>query len=115
MIYGHHMEYGVMFGSLDDFRDEQFFNEHKTGTIQTEDAVYAYDLFAALDGDGNDPVIFSPHHHSAAEVLKRLRAEAQIYTEPEEDCRIVAMSTCSGDTMNARLIVFGTIREAERG
>lgn len=30
LIYGHHMEYGKMFGALDDFLDEEYFDAHTT-------------------------------------------------------------------------------------
>ena len=111
LIYGHHMEYGVMFGSLDSFRDEAYFTAHSRGTIVTEDAVYDYSLFAVTNGEGDDPVLFQPHRHTRSEIIDRLRTSSILFIEPEEGCRIVAMSTCSADSYMARLLVFGTIKE----
>lgn len=33
LVYGHHMEHGAMFGDVDKFRDETYFEEHPTGTL----------------------------------------------------------------------------------
>ena len=33
LIYGHHMDGNIMFGSLDQFMDEDFFNGHQQGEI----------------------------------------------------------------------------------
>lgn len=111
LIYGHHMEYGVMFGSLDNFRDQGYFSAHRHGTIVTEDAVYDYTLFAAIDGEGDDRVLFQPHRNTVSDVIERLRKDSVVFIEPEEECRIVAMSTCSADSYMSRLLVFGTIKE----
>ena len=100
-----------MFGSLDSFRDEAYFTAHSHGTIVTEDAVYDYSLFAVTNGEGDDPYLFQPHRHTAAEMIDRLRTSSLVFIEPEEGCRLVAMSTCSSDSYMARLLVFGTIKE----
>ena len=33
LIYGHHMEYGAMFGALDEYKDKAFFDSHRTGLL----------------------------------------------------------------------------------
>ena len=33
LVYGHHMEYGAMFGSLDGYADREYFDAHRTGTL----------------------------------------------------------------------------------
>lgn len=40
IIYGHHMQGGVMFGALDYYEDETYLNEHLTGTLITENKIY---------------------------------------------------------------------------
>ena len=42
LIYGHHMDNGAMFGSLDNFRVDSYFNGHREGIVVTNDG--AYDL-----------------------------------------------------------------------
>ena len=33
IIYGHHMEYGAMFGDVVEFKNDDYFQEHKTGAL----------------------------------------------------------------------------------
>ena len=33
LLYGHHMDSGAMFGSLDKFKDESYFNAHRKATV----------------------------------------------------------------------------------
>ena len=51
VVYGHHMDNGAMFGSLDRFRDSGYFHEHQAGTVITKDNVYTLTLFAVATTD----------------------------------------------------------------
>ena len=54
MIYGHHMEYGAMFGSLDEYADKDFFDAHKTGTLTlTKEKEYTIRFFCLVQSPGN--------------------------------------------------------------
>ncbi len=35
LLYGHHMDYGAMFGALDEFKDKEYFDSHRTGQLIT--------------------------------------------------------------------------------
>ena len=51
LIYGHHMDYGKMFGSLDDFLSESFLESHCTGTLmigRNAERVLKLRVFAAM-------------------------------------------------------------------
>ena len=51
LIYGHHMDYGKMFGSLDDFLSESFLESHCTGTLmigRNAERVLKLQVFAAM-------------------------------------------------------------------
>ena len=61
LIYGHHMEYGKMFGALDEFLDEDYFDAHTTGTLTVvPDDIYSIKFFACVEADASEPAIFSP-------------------------------------------------------
>lgn len=111
MIYGHHMDHYNMFGSLDLFTSEAYFHEHEDGWIAVKDRIYDLKLFAVVWGDTKDKTVFSPMGRTADEVLTYIEEKALIYTEYETDRRIVALSTCAGETDTSRLIVFGMIDE----
>ena len=62
VIYGHNMRSGVMFHDLLSYRDEEFWREHPLITLETEDGVQTYEIFAALLYDASsDEDAFKPH------------------------------------------------------
>ena len=109
MIYGHHMDHYSMFGSLDLFATEVYFNNHRTGWIATADGMFPLNLFAVAWGDGNDWEVFNPEGKSAEDVLPYIREHAVIIRDYVPGTRIVALSTCAGETELSRLIVFGML------
>lgn len=111
MIYGHHMERNGMFGSLDLFVDEKYFENHKSGWIATEKGIFILELFAVCWGEGDDWTIFIPGDRTAEDVLPYIKEHAVIYTEYVPGTQILAMSTCSGTTSSSRLIVFAMMKE----
>ena len=113
LIYGHHMEKGAMFGALDEFRSRTYFDAHRSGTLVTKTAVYDFEIFAVCSADATDQTLFDPKEKTTSESFAFLRENALIYTEPAEGKRILALSTCSGTTNVARLLVIGTIQERE--
>ncbi|MBR7081618.1 MAG: class B sortase [Oscillospiraceae bacterium] len=111
VIYGHHMEHGVMFGSLDAFKDKSYFDTHTKGHLATGEKVYDITLFAVSSADAMNGTLFDPQGRTTSEITDFLKENAIIYNEPEEGRSIIALSTCAGETYYARLLVFGTIKE----
>ncbi len=112
MIYGHHMDHYNMFGSLDLFASEAYFDVHREGWIQTREKRFGMELFAVVWGDANDRIVFFPEGRTAAEVAAYIDENAVINTGYEPGRKIVALSTCSGEKMSSRLIVFGMLKES---
>ena len=109
MIYGHHMDHYSMFGSLDLFTMDIYFDTHKTGWLATREGLYDLELFAVAWGEGDDWTIFNPEGKTTADVLPYIQKHAVIYTQYTPGARILAMSTCAGTTDSSRLIVFAMI------
>lgn len=110
MIYGHHMDHYSMFGSLDLFTAPAYFDAHKTGWVATKDGVFDLELFAVAWGEADDWTIFSPAGRTAQDVLPYIREHAVIFTGYEPGRRILAMSTCAGETDSSRLILFAMLK-----
>lgn len=100
-----------MFGALDEFRKREYFDAHRSGTLVTKTAIYAFEIFAVCSADATEQTVFDPKGRKKSEILAFLKKNALIYTEPVEGERILALSTCSGTTDVARLLVIGTIRK----
>jgi sortase B len=48
LIYGHNMKNDSMFGTLENFCDEDFFNTYSLACIEQKDGIHYYEIFAAL-------------------------------------------------------------------
>ena len=114
LLYGHHMEYGAMFGALDAFKDKEYFDSHRTGQLITVGGK-AYDIrfFAAVMVQATDPLVFDPAGTAPESLLVKLSGSAMIFEEPEtkDDLKLIALSTCqTADTID-RMVLFGELKE----
>lgn len=109
VIYGHHMEHGKMFGSLDLYLDRAYFDAHRTGTLVTGDAVYRCELFAAIQTDSGDRVLYAPRRRTAEELIAYAGEHAAIYAPPTAEGQVLALSTCHGKTFSSRLVLLGVL------
>ncbi|MCH5190575.1 MAG: class B sortase [Oscillospiraceae bacterium] len=110
LIYGHHMEYGKMFGALDDFLDEDYFEAHRTATLIVSDRVYAIKFFACIEADSSVNEIFAPNETQGT--LSYVQKNAAILREPEGD-KLIALSTCKFPQTTERIIVFGVLKDEQ--
>ena len=126
LLYGHHMNSGAMFGSLDKFRNESYFNSHQKATVTTESGkVYDVTFFAVVNTDAYEKKIYTVGNR-AAEVkafLTGSRAddaglgtEVLIYRQSVASGanKILALSTCASADTLGRLVVFGRMTEKEK-
>ena len=112
LVYGHHMEYGAMFGSLDEYAGKEFFDAHKTGSlIVANDTEYQITFFAACKAQATEKIIFDPPESDNPSRLEYLSKNALIYYPQEVDAssKLIALSTCQSAESNERMIVFGTL------
>lgn len=106
LVYGHHMEYGKMFGALDDFMDEAYFDAHTTGTLTVDNTVYHIKLFACVEADASVDQIFAPTEVTGT--LPYVREHADVFREPAEG-NLIAFSTCKYPETTIRIILFGVL------
>ena len=121
LIYGHHMSAGRMFGALDSYRDEDYFNAHRRGKLYAAGAgkkVYNLHVFALLEASSSEKTIFDAGEDGDADrVLSYVRRHALIYEEPAlktGSCRILALSTCRDAGATDRLIVLAVMSPASK-
>ena len=112
LIYGHHMEYGKMFGALDNFLDESYIRSHRKGTLiigRNGDKEYKFTIFACLHTSAKEKAVFDP---GKDDILQYVRNNALIMTE-EPKGRILGLSTCTGVDNDTRTLVFAFFDENE--
>ena len=114
LIYGHHMANGIMFGALDSFETESYFNSHRTGEIITKGRVYDLNFFAVLETNAYEPMVYRAESRNLEELRAWLKENAKYYDEPAaEGDKIVALSTCRDATTSGRLVIFATMTERQ--
>ena len=124
LLYGHHMENSGMFGDLALYKEEDFFQENSTGYLITPEGVYDLEIFASLVVSASDQYIFDPEiwHTEEAAALAHVKENAlylreNIFQSLDENSRILALSTCSGEFSDARTVVLAKMipRETRKG
>ena len=124
LLYGHHMENSGMFGDLALYKEEDFFQENSTGYLITPEGVYDLEIFASLVVSASDQYIFDPEvwHTEEAAALAHVKENAlylreNIFQDLDENSRILALSTCSGEFSDARTVVLAKMipRETRKG
>ena len=109
IIYGHHMAYNAMFGSLDNYLYREYFDIYRRGTVITPAGTYDLNIFGVTYADGTDTKVYAPHTRTRSQILNYLRPKAQFWEEPHPDTRILGLSTCVSYENFKRLLVLAEI------
>lgn len=112
LIYGHHMDNGGMFGDVIEFTDAVYFETHQTGTLYLTHKTFGITLFACMEADAYDRLIYAPGEEcDMQELLDYLESSSTQYRDigvTAED-QIVGLSTCVDAQTNGRVVVFGRL------
>jgi sortase B len=103
-----------MFGDVLEFTDADYFDKHRTGTLYLPHKTYAVTVFASLETDAYDRLIYQPGpDYDVQELLDYLKAESTQYREigVTADDQIIALSTCVDAETNGRAILLGRLDE----
>ena len=111
LIYGHHMEHDAMFGTLDKYLEEDYFDSHKTGTLYVDDVPHKIHLFAVMECAATQEEIFAPTEISLDKTTKYIQDHAMYLDENswDKDKKLLALSTCKYPDTADRTIVVGTL------
>lgn len=123
LLYGHHMENSKMFGDLDLYKDEAFFNENTTGTLVLPDRTYHLQIFACLLVPASEDAIFDVNQWDAnlnglldfaQENALHLHSDTLDTVRAREGAQVLAMSTCSTEFTDARTILLAWMTTPEQ-
>lgn len=114
IIYGHHMKNGSMFTDLTKFKNQDFYESHKTAYFITREKKYEIELFSAYITNVSDEA-WDIDFSDEAEVLewaKETKAKSlfKCEKEPKQGDRYMTLSTCDYDFEDARFVVVGIMR-----
>lgn len=116
LLYGHHMDNGAMFGDISKFLDQDYFQTHKKGILQTQSGTYVLNVFACISTDSYEGTIY--HISEDAEerypkLKEYISNHSYQLTEIPDDARILAFSTCTDATTNGRIVLFADVKKME--
>lgn len=118
LVYGHHMANGGMFGDVTEFVNASYFEKHLTGTLYLPEKTYKITLFACVEVDAFDSVIYNPttqEKGKIGELLAYIREAAVQYRDigmTEKDS-VIGLSTCAESATNGRVVLFGRLDKLE--
>lgn len=124
LLYGHHMANSGMFGDLDLFKDERFFEDNRTGTLILPDRAYNLEIYACLLVSASEDNIFEPEAVSGdLNKLYSFCEENAMYIHEETieaargdpESKTLALSTCSSEFTDARTIVLAVMKPYHAG
>lgn len=114
ILYGHHMQNGSMFASIDNYKDQTYFERHPYMTLTTKDKKYKVELFAGYVGKGTEPLTINfGSKEEYAQFLEKAKEKSTFNSDVEVTIQdhILTMVTCDYDFSDARYILFGRLQE----
>ncbi len=110
IVYGHHMNNGGMFASLEDYRKEGYLEAHPVLFYYTPDEVYVLQVFSMFV-TGGDSDVYAFNFATDDEYAKFLesmtaRSNYDAGVEVDTDDHIMTLSTCAYDYDDARYVVL---------
>jgi len=115
ILFGHNMRSGRMFGSLKEFKEQEFVDEHRVFCVITPEGQFNYDIVAVEVVDLYSNLYYTTFHREGSfdEYLKELFDNNLIRTNVKvtEGDRLCTLSTCTSAYWRDRLIVVGRLWE----
>ncbi len=115
IIYGHSMKDGSMFGGLEAWEDQDYFDSHPVIWLLTPQENYKVRLFSGYTTSAysNTYTIFRGPGSDFSAYLAECLAQSDFITEdrPSDDSRCVVLSTCAYDFDEARYVLHGRLEQ----
>ena len=115
IIYGHHVDKGLMFGDLDKFTEKEFFEEERQTSVITPDGPVEYRVLAVMTASDSVQEIFSlngdfdaaaRYDYISGHSLWTSPDVMELYAEDPSRAQVVALVTCTDGPTGTRLVVF---------
>lgn len=117
IIYAHNRKDGSMFGHLVKYKEQNFYENHPRILLITEEARYVMEIFSGhiARSDSGAWKIEFVDDTEYANWQKVVCERSSITTNlvPEDDERILTLSTCSYEFDSARYVLHGVLRKAK--
>ena len=113
-IYGHNTKNNRMFGSLQAYKNQNYYDNHKVMYYFTPEKNYIIELFTgytiSVESDIYDLSIIDSS--KLEELISKSDFESN--TKVTEEDKIITLSTCAYEYDGARYVVMGVLKEIEK-
>ena len=113
VIYGHNMKNDTMFGSLEEYRKQEYYNAHPVLYLLTPEQDYKVVLIAGYVTPSTSDAYTIPEMVEERDKLAEKAISASTFqtdVEVAEEDRLLSLSTCVYDYENARYVLVGVLR-----
>lgn len=117
VIYGHNMDDGTMFGSLEDYMSQDYYEEHPVMYLLTPDRDYRVRLIGGYTTDTDSDAYIFPMTRVEKEIFAQDSMTYSDFTaevELDADQKLLTLSTCSYRFSDARYVLVGILEELDR-
>lgn len=109
IIYGHNMKNDTMFGSLQEYKSQEYYNNHKIIYYFTPEESYVLKLFAGCTVSVESD-IYTLSDINTNDINKyKAQSDFKCNVEINEEDKILILSTCAYEYEGARYIVMGVL------
>ena len=118
IIYGHHIKGGKMFGALEDYKSQSFYDEHKTIQFDTLTERGEYEIVAVFktvayssQGFRYYDFVYAENEEDFNAYIEKCKELAFYETgvNAEYGDRLITLSTCEYSAQNGRLVVVAKL------
>ena len=114
LIYGHNMKNNTMFGTLTDYRDQEYYDEHPVWYLLTPDGDYRIELISGFVTDTSSVIYSIPQTQEAKNelvdaIMRKSNFKTDATISPED--RLITFSTCTYEYDEARYVLIGILKE----
>lgn len=123
LLYGHYMDQDKMFGNLELYKDEEFFDKYQTGTLILPDRIYNLKTYAVLLVTSSDDNIFEPTQWQGDNINNLIEyandnaiylnnsLKEKLEQSESSELQILSLTTCSEEFTDARTVLITVMED----
>ena len=114
LVYGHNMKNNTMFGTLTDYRDQEYYDEHPVWYLLTPNGDYRIELISGFVTDTSSVIYSIPQTQEAKNelvdaIMRKSNFKTNATISPQD--KLITFSTCTYDYDEARYVLIGILKE----
>ncbi len=114
IVYGHNMKNDTMFGTLQEYREQAYYDAHPVLYLLTPTRDYRIELIGGYTTPGTAGDTFdipsTPEERDALIAKALLQSTFQSEVEIEDTDRLITLSTCAYEFEDARYVLVGVLK-----